>query len=295
MDSWGPAYEASEWFGDVYRVLIGTAASPSPGLIRKAYDYRITERGVLWVNRQKGYQPCIPEAKVLPVLVEAHDKAGHWAKAGTMVRIRTLCYWPGQSNDIERYIEGCLICAQHGPATRSQPHHPILVTYPFQLMGMDFTGPLPRTRAGAMFIMVSICYATNFAAPFATKSANVEDVNRCLPLFFAMYRKPQAIYVDPGQHFDNKELRGFLRQEGIAIDYSQSGSSKSTGMVEVHNKLLKQVLRKEDDPDWDVRLPHGASCTNQRVIGYLRLSATDIVSTGHTSFIYLAGFTKSRH
>lgn len=277
MDSWRPAYEASDWFGDIYRLLDGTATSPSPELVRKAYDYRVTEKGVLWVHRRGGYLPCIPEAKVLSVLMEAHDVAGHWGKAGTMVRLRNLCYWPGQSDDVERYIDGCLACAKHGPATRSQPLHPILVTYPFQLMGMDFIGPLPKTRAGAKFILTLICYATNFTVPFATKTANVEEVLWCLPLFFAMYRKPQAFYVDPGQHFNNDELREFLAREGVAIEYSPSGSSKSTGMVEVHNKLLEQVLRKDNDREWDVRLPRGASCTNQRIIGYLGLSPCDML------------------
>lgn len=51
--------------------------------------------------------PCIPESKVLSVLIEAHDDSGHWAKAGTLARLRT-CYWPGQSQDVKRYIAGCL-------------------------------------------------------------------------------------------------------------------------------------------------------------------------------------------
>ena len=59
-----------------------------------------------------------------------------------------------------------------------------------------------------------------------------------------MYRKPYAFYTDRGQHFDNVELREFLTSEGINITYSPSGASKSTGIVEVSNKLVKEVLRK---------------------------------------------------
>ena len=142
-------------------------------------------------------------------------------------------------------------------------------------MGMDFIGPLPQARSGDRYILNLVCYATNFLVPFSTKTANVEDVLWCLPLFSAMYRKPQAFYLNPGQHFDNEVLRDYLKQEGIAYDYSSSGS-KSTGMIEVHNRLLEQVLRK-DDRDWDVRMPHGASCVNQRIIGYLGLSPSDML------------------
>lgn len=202
--------------------------------------------------------PCIPESKVLSVLIEAHDDSGHWAKAGTLARLRS-CYWPGQSQDVKRYIAGCLECARHGPATRSQPLHPVKVTFPFQLMGMDFVGPLEVTGSGMKYILVLVCYMSRFVIPFACKTANVEDVIWCLKLAFVMYRKLHAFYCDSGQHFDNEELREFLRQEGVAISYSPSGASMSTGMVEASNKLLEQVLRKESPSqtglEWDQQIP----------------------------------------
>ena len=45
--------------------------------------------------------------------------------------------------------------------------------------------------------------------------------------------------------FDNKGLGEFLQREGIAYDFSPSGSSKSTGMVEICNSLLEEVLKKD--------------------------------------------------
>ncbi len=32
--------------------------------------------------------------KVLSVLLEVHGNDGHWAKTGTMVKLRRLAYWP---------------------------------------------------------------------------------------------------------------------------------------------------------------------------------------------------------
>ena len=224
--------------------MLGQHEQASAELLKEAFRYRVVG-DILWKHHREFYLPCIPEAKVLTVLKEAHDDSGHWAKTGTMARLKGRCYWPDQSQDVERYIAGCLDCARHGPATRSQPLHPVKVTFPFQLMGMDFVGPLKTTGAGASFIIVLVCYMSRFVTPFATKAVNVEDVIWCLKLFFAMYRKPYAFYIDSGQHFLNNELQEFLRNEGIVFDYSPSGSSKSTGMVEVCNKLLEEVLRKD--------------------------------------------------
>lgn len=276
--TWIEGYHSSTWFGEIYGFLTIGASVPTAALLRKSFDYRVV-RHILWIFRKGVYLPCVPEAKVLTVLREAHDHSGHWAKTGTLARLRG-CYWPDQAQDVDRYISGCLECAKHGPATRSQPLHPIRITYPFQLMGMDFIGPLRTTKAGAVFILVKVCYMSRFVVPFATKSANVEDVIWCLKLFFAMYRKPHAYYLDRGQHFFNEELQEFLRSEGIAVEYSPSGSSKSTGMVEICNKLLEAVLRKDSshtDLEWDRRLPKTAGSVNTRVIEHLGLSSTGIL------------------
>ena len=276
--SWHDDYVASTWFGEVFRFLKGMIPDPTPQLLKKAFNYRVIDN-ILWVHRYETELPCIPEAKVLQVLQEVHDQSGHWAKTGTMARLRKHgYYWPGQSEDVERYIAGCIECARHGPATRSQPLNPVLVTYPFQLLGIDFIGPLGKTASGHVYILNIVCYFTRFIVPFATRTANVEDVIWCLRLLFAMYRTPYAIYCDRGQHFFNEELQEFLRQQGVSINYSPSGASKSTGMVEVSNKLLEQVLRKDaPDSNWDTRLPQAARSVNTRVIPYLGLSPSAIL------------------
>ena len=138
--SWHDAYETSTWFGDVYKFLNDIIQNPPAKLLKKAFNYRMINN-TLWIYRHETHHPCILEGKVLQVLQEVHDNNGHWAKTGTIARLREHgYYWPGQSQDVERYIAGCLECARHGPATRSQPLHPVLVTYPFQLLGIDFIG-----------------------------------------------------------------------------------------------------------------------------------------------------------
>jgi len=273
--SWKEAYEASSWFGECYKFHLGLIEAPSAGLVRRAFDYRIVG-DILWIHRRGLYLPCVPEKKVLQVLIEAHDQGGHWAKTGTMAKLRGRCYWPDQSQDVERYIAGCLDCAHHGPATRSQPLNPVLVTYPFQLIGIDFIGPLETTQAGHKFILNVVCYFMKFTVPFATKTSNVEDVIWCLDLMFSMYRTPQTIYCDRGQHFDNEELRQWLTRRGVSINYSPSGASKSTGMAEMSNRLVEDVLRKITTNDWDLQIPDSAKSINARHIGYLNMSPVSI-------------------
>jgi len=150
-NSWARAYQDSGWFSKIYEILTGDPINTSASQVKEAFNYRIFNN-ILWIYRRELYLPCIPESKVLAVLREAHDDSGHWAKTGTLARLRGLCYWPNQSGDVEKYIAGCLECARHGPATRSQLLNPVRVSFPFQLLGMDFIGPLAITKAGNMYI-----------------------------------------------------------------------------------------------------------------------------------------------
>ena len=119
----------SDWFGDTYRFLESDTSPASKATLQKTLDHRIDEAGILWIHRPQNqiYLPCISESKVLSVLIEVHDNEGHWAKTGTLAKLRGLAYWPQQTTDVERYIAGCIECARHGPATRSQSLHPIFV------------------------------------------------------------------------------------------------------------------------------------------------------------------------
>lgn len=271
--SWRDAYQDSVWFGNIYRFLDESLEASSAALI---LGYRMV-RGILWVHCGDLYLSCVPESKVLDLLTEAHNKSGHLAKTSTMVHLQRKCYWPGEAFDVEKYIAGCLDCAQHGSATRSQLLNPVLVSHPFQLIGMDFVGSLPITKVRNVYILNIACYFSWFIVPFSCTTSNVKDVTQCLQLFFAAYKTPHTIYCDWGQHFDDGVLRRFLKTHGVSIDYSPSGASKSTSMIEMSNRLLEKVLQKNiTELDRDERLAASAKSVNDCIILYLGLSLTSI-------------------
>lgn len=87
-------------------------------------NYRVDpDTGLLYIFRHGFHLFCIPETKILSVLRLVHDQAGHWGKQGTLAKLRGFAYWPAQSTDVKNYIRGCLQCARHGPATKSQLLH----------------------------------------------------------------------------------------------------------------------------------------------------------------------------
>ena len=228
---------------------------------------------------------CLNQREVAPILQQVHDENGHFGPLIVMQRLRQRFWWPNMAKDVKAYIEGCIQCGQFSHAARSHPLMPIEALEPFQLLGMDFVGPLPKTAQGNRFILHIIDYFSRFSITTPSPDANKETVFQALTKVFDEYVTPAAIYMDPGQHFKNKELQSFLKDAGVAFIYSPSGSSKSTGMVERGNGLLQDTIMKsarariesmvkgyvDQKEDWDTRLAHGTSMINSRFmdrIGY---------------------------
>lgn len=278
-ERWHSAYLTSGWFRDVYRIHTIDDIDPAsvgPNAAARSLDYRVDESiGVLWKHYRRIWLPCIPKLMVLLVLRMVHDQAGHWGKAGTLSKLRGYAYWPGQSQDVERYLAGCLECARHGPAIRSQLLYPVIVVGPFRLLGIDFIGPLRRSRLGSLFILYLMDYFCRFSITFPSKTANATDVIPALKQAFTLYAKPKAVYWDRGQHFENQPVKDFLEGLGVAFSFSPSGSSQSTRMIEVGNKILEDVIRKGGD--WEDDLGESTRHTNSRIIDHLRFAPCEIL------------------
>ena len=67
----------------------------------------------------------------------------------------------------------------------------------------------------------------------------------------------------------------FLDSHAVAYSFSLSGSSQSTGMVEVGNKLLQEILRKGGD--WEDNLSSGTRSLNSRIIAHFTVAPCEIL------------------
>ena len=277
-------YEASDWYRDVYRYLTNQPTSQAHTSI--ASIRRIQNRAAhfslrnshLCRKHRNVLIPCITENEVFNILKGVHDNCGHFGKAMTIARIKGRVYWPSLSTDVEDYIKGCLTCARHGPAVRSQTLSPIIVSKVFQLLGFDYIGPLTTIPRGKRYIFNIIEYLSRFIISYATETCSTDETITCLEDVFTKYGIPIASYSDRGGHFDNPKFKDFLHTKGIAWTPSPSGALKSTGMIERSNGILESVLRKScNNPgEWDIPLPTSAHSANQRIIHHLGHSPTEI-------------------
>ena len=60
-----------------------------------------------------------------------------------------------------------------------------------------------------------------------------------------MYHKSHIFYLNKNHHFFNDVFIGFLHFERIIINFNSFDVSESIDIIEIYNKLLKKILRKD--------------------------------------------------
>ena len=88
--------------------------------------------------------------------------SGHFATKAMFQKIKERYYWPQYYEDIKRYAESCDACQRRGCSKQNNLLHPIPVHSPFYQIGIDFVGPLPRTKRGKKYIIVAMDYLTKW-------------------------------------------------------------------------------------------------------------------------------------
>ena len=93
-DSWILTYQISEWFGDIYRYFTENNVFTATTL-RKTLTYRLINN-ILWKHHMETYFPYVPKNKLLDTFIVTYNGNSHWVKINIFVRLKNLCYWPGQ-------------------------------------------------------------------------------------------------------------------------------------------------------------------------------------------------------
>ena len=90
-----------------------------------------------------------------------HDPtAAHSSIDKIMDKMKTRYYWPQMYESIRSYVRSCDQCQRRGKWKNNEPLHPIPVGKAFHQIGIDYVGPLPRTRNGNKYIIVAMDYLT---------------------------------------------------------------------------------------------------------------------------------------
>ena len=211
-------------------------------------------------NKENPNRPIkvVKESKVEDVLHHTHSDplAGHFSLEETYRRIKIRYYWPQMYNDVRKYVQTCDECQRRGKNKRIEPLHPIKVGMPFDRMGMDIVGPLPKTDRGNMYIVVATEYLTKWPEARALQNAKASSV---VSFFYedviCRHGCPKEILTDRGTHFVNDMLNSLCDNFGVKHKLSTAYHPQTNGLVERFNRTLCEALAKfanDNKDDWDL-------------------------------------------
>ena len=202
----------------------------------------------------------VKENEVEDILYHMHSDplAGHFSIDETYRRTKIRYYWPQMFNDIRQYVKTCDECQRRGKNRRNEPLHPIKVGQPFDRLGMDIVGPLPKTKNGNMYIVVATEYLTKWPEARAIPNAKAFSV---VPFFYediiCRHGCPKELLTDRGSHFVNEMLDSLCQNLGTKHRLSTAYHPQTNGLVERFNRTLCEALAKyanSHKDDWDLYL-----------------------------------------
>ena len=193
------------------------------------------------------------------MLVHHHDKVGHPGFQRTLARLQEKYFWVSMKNDVARHVKNCRACAwRKSPKNMKRaPLHPIEVTRPLEIIGVDFVGPLPTTEKGNKYIMTMQDHFTRWPAAYASPEATAKTVVEGVQSFARDFGFPDSILSDRGSSFVSKLVKKACKKLKIFKRKTTAYRPETNVLCERFHGTMKAVISvytNKGKNDWDLFL-----------------------------------------
>ena len=226
--------------------------------------------GVLMRKTTNFTQIVLPEKFHKLVFEELHEKLAHVGADRVLELARPRFYWPRMKASIEKYITKrcrCIISKKPNiPAVA--PLKPIVTTYPFELLTMDYV-ELDVAKGGFKYALVCTDHFTKFTQIFATKNKKALSVaDKIYNDLVLRYGFPTRFHSDQGGEFVNKLLTRLHELSGTKQSRTTPYHPQGNGATERFNRTMINMLKtlgENEKKDWSRHLSKLAFAYNVTV------------------------------
>uniref|UniRef100_A0A3B3RAY2 Gypsy retrotransposon integrase-like protein 1 n=1 Tax=Paramormyrops kingsleyae TaxID=1676925 RepID=A0A3B3RAY2_9TELE len=254
--------------GDLLRMMETTPQSS--GTTEESSQFSVHD-GLLYFNDPtsacsvhplKRLRLYVPESLKNTVLQYYHDHptAGHLGMTKTLARLKHRFFWPNMSSGVKKYVSSCKVCQLTKPCQRKPAGLmvPIRPQGPWEFVGVDFVGPLPRTSNGNAYILVFVDYFSKWVEIVAVKEATAQvAASRLLSEVFSRHGAPTHLISDRGSPFVSHLFEKLLTLIGTEHRLT-TAYHPQTNATERVNRTLKTAIRAYVDDkhtSWDKYIP----------------------------------------
>ena len=221
---------------------------------------------------------CVPKPLISRVLflLHSHKLSGHPGIQKTTTMAKRNYSWAGMANDIKVYVSNCEMCHTHkGQQNKQAPleFYPTVLE-PWEMVSMDFLGPLPVTDRGNQYLLVFIDYLSRYVELVPTVSRSAIHVAEALRhRVITRHSAPKVLISDNAKEFTGDVLKKICEFYEISKVATVPYKPSSNGLVERNNRKVLDHLRTLTTPlsqDWDFLMDDiqiGINCTVNSTTG----------------------------
>lgn len=204
----------------------------------------------------------VPSPDEIPTIVkDSHDETFHQGYEKTLARIQKRYYWPKMGPNIRSYIQVCTMCKEiKAPFVAVTPEMGNMrqASRPWQIISIDFVGPLPRSRKGNQHLLVITDYFSKWVMIQPVRKLDSSAVCEILKdQWFYRNSVPEIIITDNGSTFVSKIFKELLDRFKIT-HWLNSRYHSQANPVERVNRTINTAIRtyvREDQRMWDTKIP----------------------------------------
>lgn len=245
----------------------GTSPTTNARSRRQLLHYQL-QNDILY---RRNYSPhghrwllVIPRTLHALVLESLHDDptAGHLGLFKTYCRVRERYFWPGMYTAVTKYVSSCLVCQKHKCRTSAptgQLLPPRCPSQPFEIVGIDLFGPLPRTVNGKRWVVTAVDHLTRYAETAALPTGSATEVaDFFVHQLLLRHGAPRVLLSDRGRTFLSQTVQEVLAACAVIHKTTSAYHPQTNGLTERFHRTLAHMIAtyvSSDHTNWDAILP----------------------------------------
>ena len=185
----------------------------------------------------KGDRIVIPKSLRKDMLHRVHYS--HLGIEKCKQRARDVIFWPGMCSEIEKLIQGCLVCQEKQNANAKEPLLPRKIPErPWQVVASDLFS-LEKVN-----YVIVVDYYSRFFEIERLKDTLSSTVVKKTKAIFSRHGIPEELVSDNGPQFISQEYKQFTSEWDIVHTTSSPEYPQSNGLAEKAVQTAKNILQK---------------------------------------------------
>lgn len=253
-----------DWYKKMYNGCLNAPSNFPNFIIKNNSLFRLSKSKHSQLTSEFEWKEVVPSDFREQIIAQNHSEptAGHLGIFKTYRRLALNYYWPGMHQDVVKFVGSCSVCLSYkaqNHTTLGEMGRPKQCSRPFQMISIDFIGPLPITRKQNAYILVISCCFSKYCDFFPLRRATSDAVVKILEdNIFLVHGIPQTIFLDNGSQFISSTTEALFKKYKIPNVFFTPRYTPQINSVERYNKTLVSCLStfvQNDHRTWDTFIP----------------------------------------